>query len=121
MILIYSTFPSLNSAKSISELLLEKKLIFCANFWEHNSLYLGKTSDTLDYNEKILKNMDDGNSQIITSYEVGVVYKTSSKNWNELCNLFSEIHPYSTPILLKINVEELNSEFKEHLSNYGFK
>ncbi|MBP2144072.1 periplasmic divalent cation tolerance protein [Methanococcus voltae] len=121
MILIYSTFPSLNSAKNVSELLLEKKLIYCANFWMHNSLYLGKTSENLDYNEKVLKEIDDGENRIITSYEVGVIYKTSTENWSELCNLFSEIHPYSTPILLKLTVEELNSEFGECLKNHGFK
>ncbi|WP_423792717.1 divalent-cation tolerance protein CutA [Methanocaldococcus indicus] len=96
MILIYTTFPDLESAKKVVKLLLEKKLIGCANIREHKALYWweGKIEE------------DD---------EIGVIIKTKNEKWEEVKKVIKENHPYSTPLIMKIDVDDVNIEYLKWL------
>lgn len=92
--LIYTTFPTIENARTIVKYLLERKMIACANLKEHEAHYLE-------------------NGEIIAKTEAGAFLKTAQSKWDSLKELINEIHPYETPVILKINVDDSNEEFEK--------
>lgn len=86
MILIYVTFPSKENAKEIIYLLLEKKLIACANLFPIESIYNWK-----------------GNRE--ENQEIVALLKTQEKLFEKVKEEITKIHPYQIPCILKISVE----------------
>ncbi len=91
MILIYITNPTKNDAQKVAKLLLEKRLIACANIFEIESLYWWE-------------------GKIEISKEFVLIGKTVEKNYNKIKKKVKEIHPYKIPCILKIKTEA-NNEF----------
>ncbi|MDV0444694.1 Divalent-cation tolerance protein CutA [Methanimicrococcus sp. At1] len=93
-IFIYATFPSKKTVLSITEKLIEKKLIVCANISEHDSIYAW-------------------NKRIYEEKEYGVFFKTREDKWKKTKKYILEKHPYETPVILKFKIRGFNKGFKK--------
>ncbi len=87
---VYTTFPNIGVAKQIVKVLLEQKLIACANLREHISIYRYK-------------------SKIEEEKEIGVILKTKLSLKDKLEKKLKELHPYDVPVIFSIEVD-LNEE-----------
>ncbi len=96
MILVYTTFSDFDEAEKIIKVLLQEKLIACANVREHKAFYT--------WHGKL--NIDD---------EIGAILKTKEENWIKVKEKIKQLHSYETPVILKIKVEDLNDEAKKWL------
>ncbi|NJE05415.1 divalent-cation tolerance protein CutA [Thermococcus sp. M36] len=96
MIFVYTTFPDWESAERVVKALLEKKLIACANLREHKAFYWWQ-------------------GKIEEDTEVGAILKTSVEKWKELREAIKEMHPYTVPIIARIEVDKVNDEYAEWL------
>lgn len=95
MHLIYTTFPSLEEARRIINLLLEKRLIACANlFPSMESHYI--------WEEKRY-----------TETEVAAFLKTTQEKYVFLEKLFLEVHPYEVPCFIVLSPEHVNAAFEK--------
>ena len=81
MIMFYVTYPDESSAKSLTDHLLNERLVACANIYPMNSIYPWK-----------------GN--IEKSSEYSVIYKTSYKNISKIETTIEKLHPYEVPCIL---------------------
>ncbi|ODS38364.1 MAG: divalent cation transporter [Candidatus Altiarchaeales archaeon WOR_SM1_86-2] len=93
MIIIYITSKDKKEAKAIARHLLEKKLVACANIFPIESLYWWENKIEED-NEFVL------------------IVKTVKERFNEVKEEVKAVHSYTTPCILKIEVEA-NPEFLE--------
>ncbi|AFL95429.1 divalent cation tolerance protein [Thermococcus cleftensis] len=96
MIMVYTTFPNWESAEKTVKELLERKLIACANLREHRAFYWW-----------------DG--KIEEDTEVGALLKTTVEKWKELKEAIKELHPYTVPVIARIDVDRVNEEYAEWL------
>ncbi|WNY24872.1 divalent-cation tolerance protein CutA [Methanolapillus millepedarum] len=92
-IFIYTTFPTKKSAKKTAQKLIEKKEIVSANIRKHTAIYTyaGKLHDEKEY---------------------GCIFKTREDKWKSVEAYVLKKHPYETPVLIKINIDESNSGFQ---------
>jgi periplasmic divalent cation tolerance protein len=95
MIVVYVTYPNLKTAKRIVNVLLEKRLIACANLFPIESIYRW-------------------NDRVENSKEIVSVLKTDEKNWSKLQKTICELHPFDVPCIIKIKVE-VNKEYSDWL------
>jgi periplasmic divalent cation tolerance protein len=86
MILVYITNPTKRVAEKIAKILLEKKLIACANIFEIESFYWWQ-------------------KKIERAKEFVLVGKTIEKNYKKIKKDVEKIHPYKIPCILKIKAE----------------
>jgi len=93
-IFIYTTFPTKKSVFKISEKLIVKKLVVCANIRQHTSVY-------------------SWNGRIYREKEYGVYFKTRNDKWKAMEKVILKTHPYETPVIIKLNIDEYNKEFKK--------
>ncbi|OQW49324.1 MAG: hypothetical protein A4S09_12475 [Proteobacteria bacterium SG_bin7] len=92
---IYTTTSSLSEAQEISDLLLEKKLIACANIFPSiESRYRWK-------------------GKVCKSKETAVIFKTRSSLYKKVEKEILRIHSYSVPCLVKISWEQTGKEFAQ--------
>lgn len=91
MIILYITASSLKEAAKISNALLDKKLIACANILKSDSIYRWKGKKV---NEK----------------EFIIHAKTTEKQFSKAEKLIKKIHAYEIPCIIKIPVKS-NSEY----------
>ncbi len=96
MVFVYTTFPDMETARGIVRELLRRKLIACANLREHESIYTWK-------------------GEIREEREVGAILKTSVEKWKALKESLRELHPYEVPLILRIDVDRVNSEYAKWL------
>ncbi|WP_167907058.1 divalent-cation tolerance protein CutA [Thermococcus sp. CX2] len=96
MILVYTTFPDWESAEKTVKTLLEKKLIACANLREHKAFYWWEGKITEDN-------------------EVGALLKTDVSKWKELKEVIIELHPYTVPLIMRIDIDKVNGEYARWL------
>ena len=94
MILIYTTCKDIEQAKNISKILLEKRLIACANFFPINSMYRWR------------ENINQDN-------EIVLILKTVKEKFKEIEQEIKKIHSYDCPCILQLDVQEGNKEFLE--------
>jgi len=97
MILIYITCSSKKEAQNIASMLLEKRLIACANIFPISSMYW--------WEEKI---QNDN--------EFVLICKTKDNKYNQIKQEVKKLHSYDTPCILKINAE-LNEEYENWVNH----
>ena len=93
-ILIYVTFPTKKSAKKLSKKLVDKKMIACANIKKHAAIY--------SYQNKIFEEK-----------EFSALLKTKEEKWDDVQAFILKNHPYDTPVILKIKIDDANIGFNE--------
>lgn len=84
-IVVYTTCPDADSAKTIARALLERGLAACVNMFSISSMYLWKGA------------LEEGE-------EVGVLIKTTSDRYEDIERALSEMHPYELPAILVLPV-----------------
>ncbi len=92
MVLVYSTFPSEEKALEICRKLLEEKLIACYNAFPVKSGYWW-------------------NGEIVYDNETAVIFKTSKTKKEQAFRKIKELHPYTTPAIFSIEVEETDPNY----------
>jgi periplasmic divalent cation tolerance protein len=97
-ILIYTTHKNLEEAKKISNILLNEKLIACANFFPIISSYSWKGS-------------------IETSEEIAAILKTRTDNWEKVRDTILANHTYETPCVIKLVEAESNDSYSSWIQS----
>ncbi len=98
IILIYSPFPSVDTAKDVAKSLLESKLAACANIIKNlQSLY-----------------MWEGELQI--TGEVLLLIKTCPEQELQVLKKIEQMHPYQVPCVLSFS-SQANESFFEWVKN----
>lgn len=93
LVLIYTTFSSLKEAKTVSEELLNEKLIVCVNiFPEVNSLYLWE-------------------GKISNSCEVVAIMKSKNDQVDKIVEKIEAMHSYDQPAIAVVSIEKANKSF----------
>ncbi|WP_265033327.1 divalent-cation tolerance protein CutA [Wolbachia endosymbiont (group A) of Sicus ferrugineus] len=93
LVLIYTTFSSLKEAKTVSEELLNEKLIICVNiFPEVNSLYLWE-------------------GKISNSCEVVAIMKSKNDQVDKIVEKIEAMHSYDQPAIAVMPIEKANKSF----------
>jgi periplasmic divalent cation tolerance protein len=95
-IILYVIFPNMDEAKKVSNYLLEKKLIACANFFPMQSSYLWK-------------------NKIKNSNEVVTILKTIKENYKLVEGEIKKLHSYNVPCILKLDASA-NGEYEKWLN-----
>ncbi len=90
--LLYTTFKDNEQAEKLTKVLLEKKLIACANFFDIKSLYRWE-------------------GEIASQNEVGCLLKTSSSQSDALKTYLLTHHPYDVPCLINLHHSNFNPAF----------
>lgn len=85
VIFIYVTTADENEAKKITRLLLQKKLIACANFFPIICMYT--------WNEKIQENK-----------EWALILKSVEKNYARIILEIGQVHSYEVPCICNVEV-----------------
>lgn len=85
-IAVYITNESKEAAQLLADVLLDSRLIACANIFPMASAYLWQ-----------------GN--IAKEDEWVAIVKTTKRNWQKLKDKVTKIHPYDVPCIMKIDVE----------------
>ena len=93
-IFIYATFPSKKSASRTAEKLIQKKLAVCANIRKHDAVYVWE-------------------GRLYKEKEYGALFKTREDKWKKAEKIILKKHPYETPAVLKININDGNVGFKK--------
>jgi periplasmic divalent cation tolerance protein len=97
-IFIYSTHPDLSSARDIAKILLDKKLIACAN------IIPGMIS------------IYSWNGNVEEINVVVAIFKTSADLFKQCQREIECLHPYSTPCILQIQIAEGNEQYLNWLT-----
>ncbi|WDM85672.1 divalent-cation tolerance protein CutA [Ehrlichia sp. JZT12] len=98
--LIYTTTPSYEDAYRISNILLENKLIACANIFNNvTSVYFWE-------------------NEIHNNTEYAIILKTTNSLAQEAADKIQEIHPYDTPAIITINPTHVNDKFTQWINDY---
>ena len=84
-LIVFSTFASEADAARVSRVLIEERLIACANLLPARSLYRWK--DAIE---------DQG--------ETVVLMKTRKQDWTALLSRLHELHPYETPECIAVRI-----------------
>ena len=84
--LLYTTFPHEEEAIKVTQDLLERRLIACANI-------LGP-----------IKSLYSWEGKLEESQEIAVLFKTTSEKAQELIDVLQDLHSYETPAILEIPV-----------------
>ncbi|MCC2509024.1 divalent cation tolerance protein CutA [Methanimicrococcus blatticola] len=97
-IFIYATFPAKKTVMKISEKLIQKKLVVCANISEHDSIY--------SWNERVYEEK-----------EYAVFFKTRGDKWKAARELILKEHPYETPVILKLRIRGYSPGFEKWMND----
>jgi periplasmic divalent cation tolerance protein len=85
-VIVYITYGTEEDAHRISRMLVEERLVACANIHSIQSLY---------WWHDIVQTEDEW---------VGIV-KTTRDKWEQLKQRVESLHPYDTPCIMKFDVE----------------
>ncbi|MCX6824910.1 MAG: divalent-cation tolerance protein CutA [candidate division SR1 bacterium] len=94
-IIIYSTYPNKKEAKQMANMLLDKHLIACANFFPIESMYYRK-----------------GKKE--STKEIVALYKTQNKHRKKIQKEIIQNHSYDLPCIIKLNIEA-NSGYEQRV------
>lgn len=93
------SFPNLNSAEKISDALLQKKLVACANIIPRvESKYWWK--GRLEKHSEIL-----------------AILKLKTKSYKNVETLVKKLHPYDAPEILLFKIDKGNKNYLNWISN----
>ncbi len=96
-ITIYITHPNQATAEKISNVLVEQRLVACANIFPIQSAYWWKGEITKDE-------------------EVVTLVKTVEALWPKVVQVVQANHPYDVPCMMKSKVEA-NEEYEDWIRN----
>ncbi|MCP2669320.1 divalent-cation tolerance protein CutA [Maricaulaceae bacterium EIL42A08] len=85
--LVYTTWPDRASVEAAARILLDERLIACANI--------------LRASTSIYRWQD----QVETAEEIIALFKTSTRKLEALRERISELHPYDEPAIISLNVD----------------
>ena len=92
---VYVTFPDRDTARSIARAMIELKFAACANISsEHESIYRWET-------------------EIKCETEIAAIFKTTIQKIEPLSNAIRKKHPYDTPCIIVLKLDQVNSKFAE--------
>jgi|UniRef100_A0A7C4TD29 periplasmic divalent cation tolerance protein len=91
-IIIYTTFPDLETAQRIIDSLLKNRLIACANIFKIDSIYTWK-------------------KKIERAKEYGVFIKTRKTNYKAIESFIKENHPYEVPEIICWDIKDGLSQY----------
>lgn len=94
MILIYVTAKDESEAKTIGKSLLKKKLIACANYFPIESMYWSQ-------------------AKLDSSQEYVLLLKTADSKYDAVAEAVKEMHSYSVPCIMKLEVASVNREYSD--------
>lgn len=98
-VIILSTFPDVETARDVSTRMVREGAAACASIIEvASSIYVWEGS------------MQD-------SPECMVLFKTTSQNGGRLRELIGQCHPYDTPEIAQIAIEEINHPYMRWLAD----
>lgn len=97
-IIIYSTFKNKKEADKIVQILLDKKLIACANYLNIESRYNWK-------------------GKVSNVKEIACFFKTKKGNWNKVKKCIEENHSYEIPCIINFSEVEANKEYTNWILN----
>jgi len=92
IIILLSTFSTIDEANKISKLAIESKIAACANIFPINSIY--------SWNE----NIENTNEYL-------VIYKTTDKKIKQLRKFLEENHSYEVPEIIDFELNHTNSKY----------
>ncbi|BET30375.1 MULTISPECIES: divalent-cation tolerance protein CutA [Wolbachia] len=99
LVLVYITFSNLKEAKTISEELLNEKLIACVNiFPEVNSLYLWE-------------------GKINSNCEIVAIMKSRNDQTDKIVEKIEAMHSYDQPAVVIIPIGKANKSFTNWVNN----
>ena len=96
MRIVYSTFPSKESAVEIGKKLLGEKLIACYNTFKISSGYWWQ-------------------GEITEDEEWACIFKTGEKHVEKVIETIAKLHPYEVPAIFSIPVEMVHSPYEKWL------
>jgi periplasmic divalent cation tolerance protein len=97
MVFIYTTCANEKEAKLLGKLIIDKKMGVCVDYWPINSMYNW---------EGDLKEV----SQIM------LMITTLEHKLEEVNDLISEHHSYSTPLIAGVDICRMNRAYKEWMT-----
>ncbi len=80
--LVWCPYPDVEAARTAAKLMLDEKLIACANILP------------------AIESVFEWKGKVDTATEVAVLFKTSAKNLDALVTRLGECHPYDTPAVV---------------------
>ena len=92
IIILLSTFSTIDEANKISKLAIESKIAACANIFPINSIY--------SWNE----NIENTNEYL-------VIYKTTDNKIKQLRKFLEENHSYEVPEIIDFELNHTNSKY----------
>ncbi|WP_264687512.1 MULTISPECIES: divalent-cation tolerance protein CutA [unclassified Wolbachia] len=99
LVLVYINFSNLKEAKTISEELLNEKLIVCVNiFPEVNSLYLWE-------------------GKINSNCEIVAIMKSRNDQTDKIVEKIEAMHSYDQPAVVIIPIGKANKSFTNWVNN----
>lgn len=99
LVLVYITFSNLKEAKTISEELLNEKLIVCVNiFPEVSSLYLWE-------------------GKINSNCEIVAIMKSRNDQTDKIVEKIEAMHSYDQPAVVIIPIGKANKSFTNWVNN----
>jgi periplasmic divalent cation tolerance protein len=81
------TAPDLATAERISQSLIEKRLVACANYWPIRSMFRWE-------------------GEVERASEYAILLKTRSSDFESLTREISRMHPYDLPCILRYDIAE---------------
>ncbi len=93
MSILYCPFPSEESALTLAKMLIEKKLIACAQILPP------------------VKSVFQWDNEIKIEHEIVMILKTRKENFEIIEQLVLAHHPYEIPCLLELEVSRQNSSY----------
>ncbi len=98
MILVYTTAPHKREAKKLANLLVREKLAGCVNIWPIESVYSWR------------KKIEQGK-------EYALLLKTTKKNLKQVKSFLLKHHPYQTPPIIVMPVDQVNKNYQKWLTD----
>lgn len=98
-VIVISTFPDIDTAKNISSRMVREGVAACASIIQvASSIYLWEGS-------------------VQDSPECMVLFKTTAENGGRLRERIGECHPYDTPEIAQMAVENINHPYMKWLAD----
>ncbi len=93
MIIVFVTFPDILIAREISQMLVESRLVACANiFPAHESLYLWE-------------------GEMASESEVAALYKSTAEAFSAIEAVVKAAHPYDVPCVASWDIKQGHAAF----------
>jgi periplasmic divalent cation tolerance protein len=97
-VVVYATFPDLNTAKKIIRGLVKAQLAACGNIFRLTSIYAWR-------------------GRIEDSPEYGALIKTVRKNYRRAEQYIKRHHPYEVPEIISWNIERGSQTYRSWILN----